>query len=71
MNARLKRIEEYVHEHGIKIRFVETGRLYGYDGMNPEAAKEMGFPRIPANTIIVDKRLRGNTKYRTILHEIE
>jgi hypothetical protein len=71
MDKRLRLIEDYVREHGITIRFVDTGQLYGYDGMNSEAAREFGYPGIPENTILVDKRLGRRSKHRTIQHEIE
>jgi hypothetical protein len=45
--------------------------LYGYDGMNKDAAKVMGFPwRYGNQTIIIDENLHGHSRATTKLHEL-
>lgn len=54
----------------IKIELVGAKRLKDYAGMNPYAAKSIGFP-LNKNTILIDKNLSIIEKHRTLKHEIQ
>jgi hypothetical protein len=53
---------------GYHVRQVPAKIMKDYIGMNPEAAKSIGFP-IPENTIYIDKNLSEEAKYHTLKHE--
>lgn len=52
----------------LKIKRVKSKSIKGYYGMNPEAAKELGI-KCPKNTILIEDKLKGRMKKRTIAHE--
>jgi len=44
--------------------------MYGFIGMNPDAAKRFGMPwHYPNNVILIDETLRGKARLRTEVHE--
>lgn len=50
---------------------VPTRKLTGYDGMNPEAAREMGFNKKSAkHKILIDKGMSKKLKNITLRHEL-
>lgn len=62
----LKRLSE---KHGYKIRLVGSDKLADYAGMNPMAAKDLGFT-MPDDEIWIDKNLSNEVKCETIRHEL-
>ena len=56
-------------KRGYKVKLVDA-ELKDYAGMNPLAAKDIGFP-IPANEIWIDKKLPLLRQYFTLRHESE
>jgi hypothetical protein len=54
-----------------KIVYVPTKGMYGYVGMNDEAAKDMGFPwHNGKHCILIDKNLDPLQKRKTVAHEV-
>jgi len=66
---KLNRLVSYCRKSGIKVKFVKS--LADYAGMNDEAAKKLGYHRLPDDTILIDKRLLNKDKVDTLEHEIE
>jgi hypothetical protein len=56
-------------KYHLKVDLVTSYFLHDYVGMNPEAAREMGF-HIPENTIWILKSLPLSAKCHTLHHEI-
>lgn len=54
----------------IKVKEVPTKRVRDYAAMNDEAAKKMGYPKMRDKSIIIDRNLKSDTKYRTLKHEL-
>ena len=45
--------------------------MYGYDGMNKDAARVMGFPwKYASNVILIDENLHKHSRATTKLHEV-
>jgi hypothetical protein len=55
--------------HGISVKFVPDSKTRDYIGMNPEAAKDMGF-KMPRDTFYIDRHLSTEDKYHTLKHEL-
>lgn len=54
-----------------KIINVSTKKMYGYDGMNKDAAKVMGYPwKYNKDAIVIDRNLHGHSRATTELHEL-
>jgi hypothetical protein len=69
-----KKIEELLvayRKAGIRVHFVPRSVLKDFGGMNDEAAKQLGFRRLPDDTILVDKSMKLSDQYVTLLHEPE
>ena len=56
---------------GIKVHFVPRSKLADYGGMNDEAAKKLGFRRLPDDTILIDRKMKLKDQYEALLHEAE
>jgi len=54
----------------IKVKLVDSRKLLDYLGMNDEAAKKLGYRKLPNKTILIDKNLSVKTKKRTLKHEL-
>jgi hypothetical protein len=55
----------------IKIINKPTRQMYGFEGMNKDAAKILGYPwKYGATTIIIDKNIHGRERTRTRIHEL-
>ncbi len=67
--SKLNRLIEECHQQGITVKFVPDAKTRDYIGMNPEAAKDMGF-RIPPKTIYIDRNLSIEDKYHVLKHEM-
>jgi len=63
-----KIVKEILRRNRMKIVSVNTKGMYGYVGMNDEAAKAMGFP-LHKHEILVDKNLSPLQRDKTIVHE--
>jgi hypothetical protein len=56
-----------------QIRLIEkpAREMYGYVGMNEDAAKAIGFPwPYGKNDIVIDKTIHGRFRRRTEVHEL-
>lgn len=54
----------------VKVVEKPTKQMYGYDAMNYDAAKKMGFPwPYGRNTVVVAKDEKGIERVRDIVHE--
>ena len=56
---------------GVKVRFVPGNYLKDYAGQNDEAAKKMGFHKLPDDTVLIDRDMPVKSQYRNLLHEVE
>jgi hypothetical protein len=56
---------------GVKVRFVPGGSLKDYAGVNDEAAKKLGFHKLPDDTILIDRDMSIKTQYKNLIHEVE
>ncbi len=68
-SSRLKYWVGKAEEEGFKVKFVPSHTLLDYAGMNPRAAKAMGF-KMPGGYIYIDKGLSVGEKCETIEHEL-
>ena len=69
-----KRLNELIarcRRAGIKVRFVSSGELKDYGAMNDEAAKPIGFRRLPDDTVLIDRNMRTKIQYECVEHEVE
>jgi hypothetical protein len=55
---------------GIKVKEVPSRRLSDYSAMNFSAAKKIGFPLKNRDTILIDKEMKSDTKYKDLKHEL-
>jgi len=56
----------------IKVKEIPAKKLYGYDGMNPEANKQLGFKmKLKPNEIAIKKGMSKHEKVITIKHELK
>jgi len=67
---RYKDLLKYCRSKKIRVRHVPSRQLMDYAGMNDEAAKKLGFKRLPNKTILIDRRLPVKTKLKTLRHEV-
>lgn len=60
-------------EHGLKVKLLRTSeertRLHDYAGMNPAAAKAMGY-EMESNEIYIDATLPMKTQAKNLFHEL-
>lgn len=63
-----KEVHNILRKNKMKIQEVPARAMYGYVGMNDQAAKTMGFP-LHSHKILIDKNLQGLQKDKTIVHE--
>jgi len=68
-HTKLSDLIKVCKNQGISVRFVPDGKTRDYIGMNPEAAKDMGF-KMPAHTFYIDRNLSTEDKYHTLKHEL-
>lgn len=55
---------------GLKVKDVPSSRLKDYAGMNPCAAKKMGYKSIGKKEILIDRELPLHTRVRNLRHEL-
>jgi hypothetical protein len=66
----LKSLISYAHRKGFAVSFVGSKVLHDYAGMNPEAAKVMGYVDIQGKEIQIDKHQPLETQKRNLRHEL-
>jgi len=66
---KFKELKDECKERGITVKLVNDYKTRDYLGMNPEAAKSIGYP-IPNNTIYVDRQMNWRDRYGTLVHEV-
>jgi len=66
---RFERLAEQARQMGYRVVFVKPRVLHDYAGMNPEAARVMGYP-MPANEIRIVDEMDWKDNYRTLKHEL-
>lgn len=69
-HKKLKDIIAEAERRGFKIEYKTDTYFRDYAGMNPEAAKDLGW-QCPKNVIRIDRSLSEEDKYHTIKHELE
>ena len=73
MQEELNKLVQYANSNGYKVIF-NSKVLKDYAGMNPEAAKDIGFPDIDGNSktqeIIIDDGLPLETQVANLKHEL-
>jgi hypothetical protein len=63
-------VKKIMKNNRMRIQYVPTRQMYGYVGMNDQAAHAMGFPwHKGKHCILVDKNLSPLQKQKTALHE--
>lgn len=68
----LKTLLSKCKQHDIKVVFCKDKRTRDYIGMNPMAARAMGFPlRNGKRVILVDNNMSYQDKYETLKHELD
>jgi hypothetical protein len=55
---------------GLNVKDVPSSRLNDYAGMNPCAAKKMGYKKIGKKEILIDKELPLKSRVRNLRHEL-
>ena len=68
-HTKLSDMIKVCRNQGIRVKFVPDGKTRDYIGMNPEAAKEMGY-KMPSHTFYIDRHLSTEDKYHTLKHEL-
>jgi hypothetical protein len=63
------RLVKSLEKEGTKVVLVSDRFLGDYAGMNPEAAKAMGF-RMPKDTIYITESSPYEERYKNLMHEI-
>ena len=66
---RFERLAEQARQMGYRVVFVKPRVLHDYAGMNPEAARVMGYP-MPANEIRIEEGMGWKDSYETLRHEL-
>lgn len=69
MISQWERLKTLAFKSGLKVELVSSRYLHDFIGMNPLAAKELGF-RMPANKIWILKTLSAETQLHTLRHEL-
>jgi hypothetical protein len=59
-----------VHRYGYAVREEPEKRMFGYAGMNADAAKKFGWRKLGQRTVEVDRTMTPAQQERTIKHEI-
>jgi hypothetical protein len=54
-----------------KVKQVSPKKMHDYDGMNPQAAKKLGFKGIGKNEVDIRSNMKKSLKRTTIKHEIK
>jgi len=70
LKKEMRELLEYCEDKGIRVKFVTSKVLYDYAGMNPGAAKIIGFKDIKDNEILIDKTLPEYEQCDNIKHEL-
>lgn len=68
-NPKFEQVRALAKEHGLKIQQVSR-KLGVYAGMNPEAARLIGFKGCPKKTLFTDKNQSERRQGQTGKHEI-
>lgn len=72
--SELSDLLKYCKENDIRVLFVQSDVLHDYSGMNPEAARTMGFPDVDKNPntkeILIDKRTPKTQQAKDLKHEL-
>lgn len=66
---KLPQIISLARGQGYRVRRVSR-KLGPYAGMNPQAAKLLGFKGCPRNTLLIDKNQSERKQCQTLKHEI-
>lgn len=66
----LEELIKYAESKNYKVEFVGKEELHDYAGMNPEAAKAMGYEDIEHNELQLDKYQDEETQAVNLRHEI-
>ena len=56
---------------GIRVKFVPDYKTRDYLGMNPLAAKAMGFNNCNGKTVLIDNQMNYKDKYIVLKHELD
>lgn len=59
------------HHKGIKVVWCKDKETRDYLGMNPQAAKILGFPLRNKHCFLIDKNMSFEDKYKVLRHELE
>ena len=65
----LEELIEHIEAKGYKVKFVSGKRMHDYLGMNPEAAKDMGWP-CEKKTFLILATADTKTQLETLRHEL-
>lgn len=66
----IKVLTQRLSKEGIKVEYVKTKTTRDFVGMNPYAAKAMGY-KMPKNVVKIDKQLSVGGRYHTLKHEYD
>jgi hypothetical protein len=69
MSMTLNELIDFAKHLGYTVKFVHRNELRDYAGMNPMAAKEIGF-KMPNDEIWIDRGLNDQGERETIIHEL-
>jgi 3-mercaptopyruvate sulfurtransferase SseA len=69
-NKEFEKLLKYCEDNGLIVSFVDSRSLRDYSGMNPDAAKTMGFHHIKPNEIEIDRTMPEETQCRNLKHEL-
>lgn len=68
--SKLSDLLDYCSKNNIKVTFSDSRTLHDYAGMNPQAAKAIGFKNIDSNEIILDRNQTEDIQYKNLVHEL-
>jgi hypothetical protein len=68
--SKYSQLKNYCKSKKIKVKEVPTSRLKDFCAMNDEAARKMGYPKMKDRSVIIDKNVKSDTKYKTLKHEL-
>lgn len=68
--VKLDNLVQKCKQHGLKVVFTDSSKLYDYAGMHPEIAKDMGIKDYPKDTIWIDKNRPIKNQCIDLEHEL-
>lgn len=68
-HVKLRDLIRVCNKQGISVKFVPDAKTRDYCGMNPLAAKTMGY-KMPQKTFYVDRNQSNEDKYHILKHEL-